>query len=120
MTETGTAPTVALAEVADQLIADLPRHAAGRAARTVLSGPVMRAVVIALAQGTELAEHDAPRAATLHCIIGELTLRSGDDTWLVPPGALVPIPPARHSVEAHTDAAFLLTVALGQAPTDVP
>jgi quercetin dioxygenase-like cupin family protein len=113
MTETRSPETVALSEVADQLIADLPNHAAGRAARTVLSGPVMRAVVLALADGTELAEHDAPKAATLYCIAGELTLRSGDRTWRVHPGQLVPIPPARHAVEAHTDSAFLLTVALG-------
>lgn len=113
MTETSTPETVVLAEVADQLIAELPNHAAGRAARTVLSGPVLRAVVIALADGTEMAEHDSPKAATLLCIAGAVTVRSGDQEWPVEPGQLVPIPPARHSVQAHADSALLLTVALG-------
>lgn len=112
MSEHSTTEPVVLAEVAEELVADLPRHAAGRTARTVLSGPVMRAVVIALADGAEMAEHDAPPAATLFCITGRVTLRSGDREWPVGAGQLVPIPPTRHSVAAHGDAALLLTVAL--------
>ena len=104
--------TVVLTEVADELIADLPHHAAGRTARTVLTGDSMRAVVIALRAGSELAEHDAPPAATLYVITGEVTLRSGDRSLVLHPGQLVPVPPARHAVEAHADSAILLTVAL--------
>lgn len=104
--------TVQLREVADELIADLPQHAAGRTARTVLSGDSMRAVVIALRAGCEMAEHDAPPAATLYCIAGEVTLRSGDRSLVLRPGQLVPVPPARHAVEAQVDSAILLTVAL--------
>jgi quercetin dioxygenase-like cupin family protein len=103
---------VELAELADQLIADLPNHPAGRAARTVLSGQAMRAAVIAIKEGAELAEHDSPPAATLYCIKGRVTLRANDREWPVRAGQLVPIPPQRHSVEAHTDSAILLTVAL--------
>ena len=113
MTETHAPEPVALTEVAAQLIADLPRHTTGRAARTVLSGPLMRAVVIAMADGTEMAEHEAPKAATLYCIAGQVTLRSGGDEWPLAAGQLVPIPQARHAVEAHADSALLLTVALG-------
>lgn len=112
MTDARSPEMVELTELAGRLIADLPNHAAGRTARTVLSGPVMRAVVIALADGSEMAEHDAPPAATLYCITGEVTLRSGAEEWPVHAGQLVPIPPARHSVEAHADSAILLTVAL--------
>ncbi|CAN5178155.1 hypothetical protein BH18ACT9_BH18ACT9_04620 [soil metagenome] len=103
---------VVLAELADHLIAELPHHPAGRSARTVLTGPSMRAVVIALKSGTELAEHDAPAAATLYCITGKVTLRSEERSQPVYPGQLVPVPPARHAVEAHADSAILLTVAL--------
>jgi quercetin dioxygenase-like cupin family protein len=103
---------VVLAELADTLMADLPNHPAGRTAKTVLSGTEMRAVVIALKEGSELNEHDSPAAATLFVIKGKVTLRSGEHAWPVYAGQLIPIPPQRHSVEAHADSAFLLTVAL--------
>jgi len=103
---------VVLSELADSLIADLRHHPAGRCAKTILSGPVMRAVVIALKQGAEMAEHDSPPAATLYVIKGKVTLLAGDRDWTVYPGQLVPIPPQRHSVKAHADSAILLTVAL--------
>ena len=104
---------VVLSEIADSLIADLHNHPAGRTARTILSGSAMRAVIIALKQGSELAEHDSPRAATLQVIRGKVTLAASDREWTVYPGQLVPIPPQRHSVHAHADSAILLTVALG-------
>ncbi|MGI8899579.1 MAG: LuxR family transcriptional regulator [Nocardioides sp.] len=103
---------VVLAELADHLIADLAHHEAGRTARTVPTGDSLRATVIALKAGAELGEHDAPPAATLYCITGKVTLRSGERSLTVYPGQLVPIPPARHAVEAHVDSAILLTVAL--------
>ncbi len=108
----GTSEPVVLTELADSLIADLSHHPSGRTARTVLSGTVMRAVVIALREGAVMAEHDSPSAATLYLISGEVTLRSSDREWPVHPGQLIPLPPQRHAVEAHADSAFLLTVAL--------
>jgi quercetin dioxygenase-like cupin family protein len=113
MSEHSTTEPVVLAEVAEELVADLPRHAAGRTARTVLSGPVVRSVVIALADGAEMAEHDSPRGATLMCLSGAVTLRSGERQWPLEAGQLVAVPPTRHAVRAHGDAAILLTVALG-------
>ncbi len=103
---------VMLPELAEALLADLPNHPAGRAAKTVLSGTVMRAVVVALKEGVEMSEHDSPPAATLYLIKGRVTLRSGEREWPVAPGQLLPIPPQRHAVQAHADSAFLLTVAL--------
>jgi quercetin dioxygenase-like cupin family protein len=101
---------VDLAALAEELCADLPNHPAGRTARTVVSGPRMRAVVIALRVGVEMAEHEAPPAATLYVVKGHLTLRGEGEEWTLEAGQLVPIPPHRHSVEAHADSAFLLTV----------
>jgi quercetin dioxygenase-like cupin family protein len=103
---------VVLSELADALIADLRNHPAGRTAKTILSGTVMRAVVIALKDGAEMSEHDSPPAATLYVIKGKVTLRASDRDWAVYPGQLIPIPPQRHSVQAHGDSAILLTVAL--------
>ena len=105
---------VELDALADQLIADLPQHPSGRTARTVLAGDHLRAVVIALRDGVEMSEHDAPAAATLHCLRGAVTLRSADREQPVGPGQLVPIPSERHAVQAHADSAFLLTVALAR------
>jgi quercetin dioxygenase-like cupin family protein len=103
---------VMVPELADALIEDLPNHPAGRTAKTILSGTVMRAVVVALKEGAEMSEHDSPPAATLYLVRGSVSLRSGDREWPVEPGQLIPIPPQRHAVQAHADSAFLLTVAL--------
>jgi len=108
----GPAEMVVLSELAESLIADLRNHPAGRSAKTILTGTVMRAVVIALKEGVEMGEHDSPPAATLYVIKGKVTLQAGDRDWTVYPGQLVPIPPQRHSVHAHADSAILLTVAL--------
>ena len=103
---------VVLSELAESLIADLHNHPAGRTARTILSGTVMRATVIALAKDAELAEHESPPAATLYVIKGKVTLSTGSKDWTVYSGQLLPIPPQRHSLMAHADSAVLLTVAL--------
>jgi quercetin dioxygenase-like cupin family protein len=108
----GSPDLVVLSDLADALIADLRHHPAGRTAKTILSGTVMRAVVIALKEGAEMSEHDSPAAATLYVIRGKVTLRAGERDWPVHPGELIPVPPQRHSVEAHADSAILLTVAL--------
>ena len=103
---------VVLSELAQSLIADLPNHHSGRTARTVMSGSVMRAVVVALAHGSQMNEHDAPSGATLQVISGNVTLKAGEREWAVQPGQLIVVPHQRHSVHAHADSAFLLTVAL--------
>jgi|SRR5665811_562510 len=107
-----TSEMVVLTELAEALIAELHHHPAGRTAKTILSGTAMRAVVIALKEGAKMGEHDSPRAATLYVIKGKVTLRASDREWQVYPGQLIPIPPQRHSLEAHADSAILLTVAL--------
>jgi quercetin dioxygenase-like cupin family protein len=103
---------VELTELAETLVADLANHSAGRAAKTIVSGTVIRAVVVALKEGAEMSEHDSPPGATLQVISGDVTLRAGDREWRLAPGRLVLVPPQRHSVHAHADSAFLLTVAL--------
>ncbi len=103
---------VDLAELADALVADLGNHSAGRTAKTILSGTVMRATMIALGAGAEMAEHDAPPAATLQVVKGEVTLRAGSREWRLAAGQLARIPRERHGLVAHTDSAILLTVAL--------
>ena len=47
----------------------------GRTARTVVALPGLRATLIALMTGSELAEHEAPGAATITCLFDEAVIR---------------------------------------------
>ncbi len=87
-------------------------HSSQRAARTIHSGDLLRATVIALVSGTELAEHDAPAAATLQVLHGQVRLHWHDGERILDQGEITDIPPARHALRANTDAVVLLTVAL--------
>ena len=85
----------------------------GRAAETVYGGHEkrLRQTVIAMTAGAELAEHENPGDATILVINGRLTLTAGEVSWEGRQGDLLTIPDERHSVQAVTDTAFLLTVA---------
>lgn len=101
-----------LGTAADELLADARGSEARRAARTVVTGTVQRATLIALAEGAEMAEHAAPPAATIHVITGQVRLHTRGREWILDGGQLAAIPPARHGLTAVTDAVVLLTVAL--------
>jgi quercetin dioxygenase-like cupin family protein len=103
---------VQLPELGRDLLNQAHDHHSRRAAKTLVSGPSMRATLIALALGAELAEHDAPPAATLQVISGQVRLHTDERQWRLAEGEVVAIPPARHGLEAATDAVVLLTVAL--------
>lgn len=91
----------------------------GRAARSVLSTRVLKAVLVALRDGAELAEHAAPPAATLQCLVGRARLYAGELDWALTAGEFAVVPPVRHGVEALTDCVVLLTVAAESAPEPV-
>lgn len=84
----------------------------GRSAHTVYGGHThaLRQTVIALQAGQQLDEHESPGDATVHVLHGRVRLLAGDDAWEGSPGDLITVPPRRHSLEALTDAAVLLTV----------
>ena len=65
--------------------------------------PVLKAVLIALREGAALAEHNAPPAATLQCLVGQARLHAGSREWPLGPGSFAPIPPERHGVDAVSD-----------------
>ncbi len=92
---------------------------AGRAAKPVLSTPVLKSVLIALRAGCSLAEHAAPPAAALHCLVGQARLHAGQREWLLGPGDFAAIPQERHGVDGTTDCVVLLTIAAGRAPEPV-
>ena len=106
------ADVVSLGGLADELLAEARGASAGRTARTVTTGPLLRATVIALAGGAEMSEHDSPPAATLQVLRGAVRLTSTQQEWALSAGDLAAVPPFRHSITATSDAVVLLTVAL--------
>jgi quercetin dioxygenase-like cupin family protein len=103
---------VLLTDLAGRLLDTARAHASQRAAETINSGPSMRATVIALVAGSELAEHESPPAAMLQVISGQARLHTAGREWLLQDGEVVAIPPERHALTAITDTVVLLTVAL--------
>jgi quercetin dioxygenase-like cupin family protein len=99
-------------DLAAELLDEARQHHSRRTARTVVTGTSQRATLIALAEGAELAKHDAPPAATLYVITGRVRLHTHDHDWVLDSGHLAAIPPQRHGLIALTDTAVLLTVAL--------
>ncbi|GAA1594010.1 cupin domain-containing protein [Actinoplanes couchii] len=104
-----------LTELAGQHL-DIARAAtSGRSAHTVHGGQGtrLRQVLIALAEGRGLDEHESPGEATLHVLHGHVRLIVGATTTDGVAGDLIVIPDARHALDALADSAVLLSVAPG-------
>lgn len=80
----------------------------GRSAELIAHDGVLRQSVIALAEGTRLAEHNSPKAATIQVLVGRVEVTGGGDVVL-DAGDLVVLTHERHAVTAHADSVFLLT-----------
>lgn len=87
---------VRLHDLATAPLGTAREHHSRRAARTLVSGTVQRVTLIAPAEGAELAEHDAPPAATLHAVTGRVRLHTADREWTLDGGHLVAVSPQRH------------------------
>ena len=109
---TTTEEPLSLAELGSELLEQARTHHSRRAARTVSAGPSLRATVMALAAGADLAEHDPPPAATLQVLSGVVRLHAGDRSWTLAETDMVTIPQERHGLHADSDTVVLLTVAL--------
>lgn len=97
------------------LLEEARGESSGRCGRSLVHEGSIRAVLMGLTAGSQLAEHDAPAGATLHVVSGRARLFVAEDAgreWLLEGGDLVAIPHARHGVEAMSDTVLLLTVAL--------
>jgi quercetin dioxygenase-like cupin family protein len=102
-----------LTDLAEQHLAAARTAASGRSAGTVVGGHdrTLRQTVIALTAGQRLDEHENPGEATVHVLRGQVRMATGTDSRDVAAGELLVVPDARHSLEALTDCAVLLTVA---------
>lgn len=106
-------PAVAqLDELASGLLEEARRQRTRRSARTLVTGSALRVTLIGLAEGAELAEHDAPTAATLQVLAGRVRVHTQSSEWVLDPGRLLTLPRQRHGVTAVSDSVVLLTVAL--------
>lgn len=85
----------------------------GRHSQTIYGGHErdLRQTLICLTEGHGLNEHASPGEATVQVLVGAIDFNVGGDTVRLVAGDYYVIPSQRHSVEAATDAAFLLTVA---------
>ncbi|MFG2563577.1 hypothetical protein [Streptomyces sp. NPDC048496] len=106
------AEAVSLDVLTEQLLSEAAASNAGRAARTVAALPGLRATLIALDTGQELAEHQAPGAALLACLTGRVRLATTEREWALHRRTLIPVPPERHQLIADTPAVVMLIVRL--------
>ncbi len=102
-----------LAAIARSELREAVNASNGRAARTVFGGHehVMRQTVMALAQGTELQEHENPGEATILVISGRIRVSSGGEQWEGRSQDLLILPSGRIQVTALEESSILLNVA---------
>ena len=86
--------------------------ASGRSARTLLKHGRLRVILVTLAAGGELAEHQADGPITLQPLDGTIRFTTHDRSYDVAPGEMLSAGPGvRHSVSTRKGASFLLTIA---------
>lgn len=101
-----------LNEIAMQHLNEARHNGHGRSSERLLHQKVLRQTLVAMKEGTVLAEHNSPYAGSLQVLHGRIHVRSGQDLTL-DAGQLHVLPTDRHSVEALDDAVFILTAVTG-------
>lgn len=91
----------------------------GRNARTLFKQGPLRATLVALAPGGELAEHRAPGPITIQPLRGRLRLSLEAEEHALAPGDLSSVgPEVPHTVSSEEGAVFLLTLAHPEGSDD--
>ena len=108
------------------ILADLKREPTWRTARrnavTLLKQPRLRAVLVALQGGAQLASHQTDSPVTVQVLEGRVAVRIGADEFILSAGQLLTLRPGlEHAVRAQNESAFLLTLASEVAhPAETP
>ncbi|UED84136.1 cupin [Streptomyces profundus] len=98
-----------LTRLADEHLAQALTADHGRSAHLFLRDGPLRQSVIALAGGARLDEHEAPPAASVQVLRGEVVISWGADEVTLRAGQLARVPRERHDLTAVSDAVVLLT-----------
>ncbi|WP_097229603.1 cupin [Streptomyces zhaozhouensis] len=98
-----------LTRLADEHLAAALGAEHGRSAHLFLRDGPLRQSVIALAGGARLEEHEAPPAASLQVLRGEVRMHSAKSELTLRAGQLARVPRERHDLTAVSDAVVLLT-----------
>lgn len=78
---------------------------------TLIKTERLQVIRLILPAGKSLSEHTAPGPITVHCLEGHITFTTLGKTQELQAGQMVYLPNSEpHSVEAHEDSSFLLTI----------
>lgn len=105
--------TIDLNALASEHLAAAKMATNGRSSAKILGDhtALLRANLIALAEGAALQDHESPGEATLTVLVGSIEFHAGDDSVTLSAGQMLIIPPHRHGLTALADAVVVLTVA---------
>ena len=105
-----------LRELAESHLADARAEERGRSVELVAHDGPLRQTVIALTDGTRMAEHNSPPAASLQVLAGRVRVELDNEMQgEFGEGELWILTHERHSVLALEDSVFLLTTVTSQA-----
>jgi quercetin dioxygenase-like cupin family protein len=106
-------PATSLTQLARDHLRIAHQSTSGRSASTVFGGREhhLRQTLIAIVGGRALDDHESPGEATLHILRGRVRLIDDTEPLDGVSGDILPIPRARHRLEAIEDSVVLLTVA---------
>lgn len=98
----------------EELLGSARAAHSGRATTLLHGGrdSALRQILLALAAGRALEDHENPGEATLHVLSGRVRLATtaGTQAWELGPGAMLAVPDERHRVDALEDAVAILSV----------
>ena len=100
-----------LMSMAEKLMEEATSATSGRASLTLAHGTEMTLVLVALKSGTTLEEHQAPVAATVITLSGNIIFTtSGEKITLEQDEAVAFTADVLHAVYASEDSAFLIVI----------
>ena len=101
-----------LTTLAREMLSEAREASSGRAAHHLHGGRGHRLqqMMIALAAGQDLKEHENPGEATLQGLEGRVELSAGEDSIFLAAGEHAVIPQQRHCLHAREDSVVLLSL----------